>query len=117
MKPNTPQDAFFKYIAAAGGEAPSQEDVERIVQTLGARDEEAMRTLGEQMSEVFMERGIERGIARGQRGIILRMLRKRFGELPEDAVARVNAADPATLEGWADRLLVAKTLADVWGEG
>jgi hypothetical protein len=104
--------AVFKYIAAASGEAPSQEDVERIVQTLGARDEEAMRTLGEQMSEVFMERGI----ARGQRGILLRMLRKRFGELPEDAVARVNAADPATLEGWADRLLVAKTLAEVWGE-
>ena len=105
--------AILRYIAAASGEAPAQEDVERILRTLAAEDEDAMRTLGEQMSEVFMERGIERG----QRDLVLRQLRKRFGELPESAVARVNAANAATLEGWAERLLVASTLAEVWGEG
>jgi hypothetical protein len=44
---------------------------------------------------------------------LLRLLRARFGELPPDAAARVEAADVATLEGWAERLLSAKTLAEV----
>jgi hypothetical protein len=69
------------------------------------------------MSEVFMDRGIERGLVRGRRELLLRLLGKRFGDLPESAVARVNAADAATLDVWGERLLAASTLEEVWGEG
>jgi hypothetical protein len=39
----------------------------------------------------------------------------RFGELPEAAVARVNAAGLGQLDTWAERVLSARTLADVIG--
>jgi len=45
--------------------------------------------------------------------LLLRLLRARFGDLPEVAVARVNAADAAQLDLWAERVLSAPTLADV----
>ncbi len=49
--------------------------------------------------------------------MLLRQLSKRFGELREDAVARVKAAGPAELEAWFDRVLTAPTLAGVLGDG
>ena len=52
-----------------------------------------------------------------QREMLLRQLGKRFGVLPEDAVARVNAAGSAELDAWVDRVLMATTLAGVLGDG
>lgn len=48
--------------------------------------------------------------------LLLRMLRVRFGELPAATVARVEAADTPQIERWADRVLTAKTLAEVLDE-
>jgi hypothetical protein len=47
--------------------------------------------------------------------MLLELLRTRFGELPEAAVARVNAADVAQLDLWAKQVLSAPTLADMLG--
>jgi hypothetical protein len=52
----------------------------------------------------------------GERRVILRQLRARFGELPAAAVARVEAADVAELERWAERVFAAKTLDQVLAE-
>jgi len=46
--------------------------------------------------------------------MLLRQLRIRFGTLPMDAVARVQAADPETLLRWSERVLDAVTLAEVF---
>lgn len=40
----------------------------------------------------------------------------RFGDLPDDAVARVRAAEEAQLMGWARRLVNADTLEQVFSE-
>jgi hypothetical protein len=48
----------------------------------------------------------------GERTLLLRLLRARFGELPEAAIARVEAADVADIERWGERMLGAKTLAE-----
>jgi ATP-dependent Lon protease len=48
---------------------------------------------------------------------VTKFLGKRFGELPEGAVARVDAAGSAELEAWFDRALTASTLACVLGDG
>ena len=55
-------------------------------------------------------------VAEGERVFLLRQLRTRFGDLPESAVARVESADVAVLEQWGERVLTAKTLADVLDE-
>ena len=53
------------------------------------------------------------GRKEGERSLLLRQLRSRFGELPAAAVARIEAADIADLERWGERILGARTLAEV----
>ena len=57
--------------------------------------------------------GLAEGIRMGTRNVLLRMLRSRFGALPETAEARIQAAEVAQLEVWADRILTAATLDEV----
>ena len=54
--------------------------------------------------------------AQGERAVLLRQLRSRFGELPAAAVAKVEGAETGQLERWADRVLVGTTLAEVLDE-
>jgi hypothetical protein len=64
-------------------------------------------------ADQLLERGRREGIQLGRREMLLEQLRTRFGELPEAATARVNAADAAQINLWAKRVLTAPTLADV----
>ena len=61
----------------------------------------------------FAKKYVAEGRREGERALLLRQLRSRFGELPANAVARVESADVDVLERCADRVLSAKTLADV----
>jgi hypothetical protein len=85
-----------------------------------------MAALPESRSEVLSAaeqleaRGFVKGRAKGRaegraqaRSLVRRQLERRFGPLPPRALARLAAADGATLETYADRLLTAPTLADV----
>nr|VFK67684.1 MAG: protein of unknown function (DUF4351) [Candidatus Kentron sp. TUN] len=46
--------------------------------------------------------------------MLLRMLPRRFGALPKEITDRIHRADPNTIEIWADRVLDAKSLDDVF---
>ncbi|WP_441292425.1 DUF4351 domain-containing protein [Sorangium sp. KYC3313] len=61
----------------------------------------------------YVAQGRDQGRLEGERAVLLRQLRARFGELPEAAVVRIEAAEIAALEQWAERVLSATTLADV----
>ena len=56
--------------------------------------------------------GLSEGLSQG-RAMLVKLLSKRFGALPEDVMVRVNAGGPAELEAWFDRGLAATTLAEV----
>jgi hypothetical protein len=47
--------------------------------------------------------------------MLLRLLGRRFGAVPAQIAARVDAAELAELEGWFDRSLDAASLDDVFG--
>ena len=47
--------------------------------------------------------------------MLLQLLLLRFGTLPTDTVARVQAADPETLLHWSERVLSAATLEGLGG--
>jgi hypothetical protein len=49
----------------------------------------------------------------GQEKSLLKLLRTRFGALPDNAAAQIHAADSARLDAWFDRALTAATLDDV----
>jgi predicted transposase/invertase (TIGR01784 family) len=51
----------------------------------------------------------------GEAELLLRLLERRFGPLSEAARQQVTKADAETLLVWGDRILDAKTLAEVWG--
>lgn len=66
--------------------------------------------------EDYQQKLRKEGERTGERTLLLRQLRARFGELPSPAVARVEAADVVEIERWGERVLGAKTLADVLDE-
>lgn len=46
--------------------------------------------------------------------ILLRLLTRRFGQLPDWASAKVSIADTVLLETWSDHILDARILEDVF---
>ena len=64
----------------------------------------------------YVAEGRKEGRKEGELNLLLRLLRARFGELPEAALTRIEAADIAQLEQWGERVLSAKTLAEVLDE-
>ena len=60
------------------------------------------------------QEGHQEGRREGEAEMLLRLLRIRFGTLPTDTVARVQAAAPDTLLHWSERVLSAATLDEVF---
>ena len=64
----------------------------------------------------ILAEGRRQGRREGEAEVLLRLLRVRFGPLPEDVMARLNAADAETLLRWSERILSAPTLDAVFAE-
>ncbi|MBL0194242.1 MAG: Rpn family recombination-promoting nuclease/putative transposase [Myxococcales bacterium] len=77
------------------------------------RLKETLMTAGEELMQKGEARGIIVGEVQGRRVMLRKQLALRFGALPEGANARLDAADAATLDTWAERVLTAATLEDV----
>ena len=63
------------------------------------------------------QEGVQQGRAQGERALLERQLLRRFGTLPPAIGAQLGAAVEAELEVWADRVLDAATLDDVFDTG
>jgi len=58
--------------------------------------------------------GIEQGIQQGEVIVLLRQLTRRFGPLPAWVEERLTQASRQALEAWAERVLDAQQLEDVF---
>ncbi|MGH8474399.1 MAG: DUF4351 domain-containing protein [Methylococcales bacterium] len=65
--------------------------------------------------QAFGEGRVE-GRVEGEASLLLRLLERRFGALPEAVRQRVAAADAETLLIWGERLLDARTLEEIWSK-
>jgi predicted transposase/invertase (TIGR01784 family) len=54
------------------------------------------------------------GRVEGEAALLLRLLERRFGPLPESARQRIAAADAETLLVWGERVLDARALEEIW---
>jgi len=69
-----------------------------------------MLTYGQKLEQ----QGFDKGIEKGKRTTLLRLLTRRFGTLPEPVVERLAGATSADIERWLDRILDASSLDEVF---
>jgi predicted transposase/invertase (TIGR01784 family) len=107
-----------RYIFEIGGERPVQALRALAARKVGKDVEKTIVSYADQLRSEGRREGLREGSRKGlQRGrceILLRQMRLRFGELPEPIVARVKAAKTSQLDLWAERVLSAPTLHDVF---
>jgi len=61
-----------------------------------------------------IQEGVKQGLEQGERKLLLRLLRRRFGtQVDAEAELRVAAAPAEQIEVWAERVLSAATLAEL----
>lgn len=79
-----------------------------------AREREDERRLHQIDMHAFRAEGKAEGMAEGMATMLLKMLGLRFGPLPGPVHSRVEAATPEQLHTWAERVLKAATLDEVF---
>jgi predicted transposase/invertase (TIGR01784 family) len=67
-------------------------------------------------NEKIREEGREEGLREGRAGVLLRLLRLKFGPLSPEEEKRVRSTDADRLLEWSDRVLTAERLQDVFGD-
>lgn len=107
--------AFRRMIP--GQQVPPTETLEEIETMLAERVTEWTREWKRQGLAEGRKEGRLEGRLEGERATVQRQLAKRFGPLPEQALARLAAADAEALGLWAERLLDARTLDEVFLPG
>jgi len=60
------------------------------------------------------EEGIQEGIEKGEAGVVLRQLEQKFGPIPAEFRCRIGEADSHQLLTWAERILWAERIEDVF---
>ena len=104
--------ALFSYLASQL-EAPR----ERFA-AAGALIHEEARIMGKTIADQFREEGIRRGRrqgkAEGRVEMLLHQLRVRFGNVPQPAEQRLRTASIAQLDAWAERILTANRLDELF---
>lgn len=66
------------------------------------------------LAQILRQEGRTEGMQQGEARLLLRLLEKRFGPLPEAKRALINAADADTLLQWSDKLLTADSIEAVF---
>lgn len=112
-------DAEFERLAA---EDPIMSTATRTLELL-SQDPETLRLAREREDSIRLyemslaaseARGRTAGKAEGKAELVLKLLGLRFGAVPERTRVRVGAAAPEQLDAWAERVLTAETLDEVF---
>ena len=114
-------ETVLRYISRSVDTLKPDELRQVVTQTL-TRGDEIMSTIAEQWIQQGIQQGIHQGIQQGiQQGIsqgemlaLKRQLERRFGALPAWVEEKLTTANQASLESWADRVLEATSLEDVF---
>jgi predicted transposase YdaD len=111
---------LLHYVLRVSGAQP--EELRALLEeSLGAEGREAyMKTGAEQLIEQGREQGLEQGReqgrAQGRAEMLIRQLGRRFGAVEPTLATRVRSGSADELDRWADRILGAATLAEVFAD-
>jgi predicted transposase/invertase (TIGR01784 family) len=99
-----------------GATIPEIEDLEEVPmleETLREWQDRARREGRKEGRKEGRREGREEGMLNGSRRIVLRQIERRFGTLPEQMKARINALSSQELEKVADQILTANSLQEL----
>ena len=94
VNPHVDRDTLIRHLAPLVG--PGLEDTMLTFEQLLRKEE------------------YKKGVKKGQRELLLRLLTRRFGSLPVSVTERVARASRQEIENWGDRILDAASLDDVF---
>jgi hypothetical protein len=95
---------LFSYLAA------QLESPRERLEAAAALIHEDARIMGKTIADQFREEGE----LVGKRKLLLRQVRKRFGDVSPTVEERIRSADPDTLDRWAERILTATTIDELF---
>ena len=107
-------DRRAKYMTFIDVYAELDEDEYRRYESDYPEESTVMAGVIERARDEGMERGVRQGRSEGERAVLERQLRRRFGPLSPRTVERLRGATAGDLETWADNVLDADTLDDVF---
>ncbi len=104
--------SIWRYVLVVSERGEKEDVVRRLLLVVGGEKghKEDIVSIADQFVEQGRKEGRSEGLREGSRRTLLKLLRTRYGALPQEAVARVEAADLAQLDAWTDRVLTAATL-------
>jgi flagellar biosynthesis/type III secretory pathway protein FliH len=68
----------------------------------------------EQGLQQGVEQGLRQGVEQGEREFLLRLLKCRFGSIPDDLLEKINQANAMTLLLWGEKVLEIKDLSELF---
>jgi hypothetical protein len=96
---------LLRYVTGAAPELDAKELHAAVVESFAE---------GETLMPTIAEKWVEQGVQQGEAAVLRRLLSGRFDPLPDWAEERLTHAELPQLETWADRVLEAKTLEEVF---
>jgi uncharacterized protein DUF4351 len=104
----------MRYILEVNDYVEPEELQGLLEREIGPETKDAIMTAGQRLIEQGRQQGIEQGRQQGIQGVLLRLLRQRFGDAVNAQVEqRIAAASLEQVEAWTGRVLSAATLAEV----
>ncbi len=107
-------EAILPKLTPKGERAPRIEDLQEVPTMVTQRIERITQGWLLEGKEEGRKEGEQIGIRKGELTMLRRQLKRRFGELPSEAVERLERADIDLLLEWGDRVLTAANLDEVF---
>ncbi|CUB07956.1 Putative transposase, YhgA-like/Domain of unknown function (DUF4351) [Tepidiphilus thermophilus] len=96
-------------------DVPEAHDLGEITMQLAERFKQWEEEVARKAIQQGLEKGVQKGKLEGESLLLQRQLTRRFGPLPDWAQQRLRSATSEELETWADRVLDAQRLEEVFG--
>lgn len=101
-------------LSHTGLPGPLPDDLQEMKTMLATLGQEWQRQWKAEGLAEGQAQGIAAGIAKGRAELLMKQLRRRFGPVPAEIEARLNAASPDQLDAWGEALLDADSFASLF---
>lgn len=110
----------LKYVIAGTRQGDKNLLIQEAERHLSLELQGEIMTIAQQWKEEGiqqgMKQGIQQGMQQGEATILMRLIRRRFGDIPQSLAQRIIQADAETLLQWGDKVLEAADIEEIFTE-